>query len=151
MFTDQPCALQRHLIRPMHPLLGQEYSRLKVSHQFICFGALLHDNSPPDPLNVQCRNESIIEMSHIVFEWKSAGIHLLGKETFRKIDQEVLGALNEQDKKIYILHMWLQKAQAKATYRVLVELFESMSNNAAANAVRKLAAQHSADCGKSCI
>ncbi|KAL5508890.1 hypothetical protein EMCRGX_G004152 [Ephydatia muelleri] len=103
-----------------------------------------------DPLNALCKNETIFEMSHVPFDWKSVGIHLLGTESFWKIDQELLGALNEQEKKISILHMWLEKAQAKATYRVLVELFESMRNTAAANAVRKLATLHSAD-GGHCI
>ena len=65
-------------------------------------------------------------MSNVPFDWKGVGIHLLGTESFRKIDQELLDALNEHDKKIKILHVWLDKAQAKATYRVLVELFESM-------------------------
>lgn len=111
----------------------------------------LHEISPPDPLNAQCKNETIFEMSHVPFDWKSVGIHLLGTEFFRKIDQELLGALNEQEKKISILHMWLEKAQAKATYRVLVELLESMRNTAAANAVRKWATLHSADGGKSSI
>ena len=114
----------------------------------------MHNKSPSDPLNVQCKKESyrILGIFNAIHDWKTVGMSLLGIESFQKIDEDILSALeSDQERMIKVLHMWHERKGVEATYAVLVQLFESISNHDAANAVRAFAMKESNYHGKYCI
>ena len=112
----------------------------------------MHNESSLDPLNVQCRKESLKEMSNVIHDWRTVGMNLLGTESFQKIDIDVLSTLEaDQERMIKILHTWHEVKGVEATYAVLVQLLESTNNHDAANTVRALAMENSDDHRKYCI
>ena len=112
----------------------------------------MHNKSSLDPLNVQCRKESLNKMSNAIHDWKTVGINLLGTASFQKIDIDILSVLqSDQERVIKILHTWHEVKGVEATYAVLVLLFESTNNHDAANTVRELALENSDDHRKYCI
>ena len=144
--------MQRHKKTNLYHLPVQQDSPLKVSAIVLLHMSDIHTVSPLDPLNVQCRKESFHKISNAIRDWKSVGTSLLGFESFQKIDQELLSALeSDQDRMIKILHTWHERKGAEATYRVLVKLLESTSNHDAANALRAFAMAESDMLGKYCI
>ena len=89
-----------------------------------------------DPLDLQCSEEHIYEISTLSIEWKMLGKRLIGLQTTEDIDREEHSEQNKRDK---MLEKWLEMKGSKATYRVLIEALQRIKNVQAAEAVQKLA------------
>ena len=63
------------------------------------------------------------------------GRRLVGEQTIRDIDRE---EQSEQRKRDKMFQRWLEMEGSKATYRVLIGVFEEVRNHQAAEAVKAL-------------
>ena len=88
-----------------------------------------------DPLDSQC---SVKHMNTVAatcpFDWKVVGRRLVGEQAIEDIDREQQGEQRKRDK---MFQKWLEMEGSKATYRVLIGVFEEINNVQAAEAVKK--------------
>ena len=69
------------------------------------------------------------------FDWKVVGRRLVGEQAIVDIDREEQGEQRKRDK---MFQKWLEMEGTKATYRVLIDVFEEVKNHQAAEAVKAL-------------
>ena len=69
------------------------------------------------------------------FDWKVVGRRLVGEQAILDIDREEQGEQRKRDK---MFQKWLEMEGTKATYRVLIDVFEEVKNHQAAEAVKAL-------------
>ena len=92
--------------------------------------------NPLDPLESQCSVEHInTVIETCCFDWKVVGTRLVGEQTIEDIDRE---EQDEQRKRAEMFQIWVLMEGTKATYRVLIDVFEDIKNYQAAEAVRSL-------------
>ena len=70
-----------------------------------------------------------------VSDWKVVGRRLVGEQAIVDIDRDEQG---EQRKRDRMFQKWLEMEGSKATYRVLISVFEEVKNFQAAEAVKAL-------------
>ena len=89
-----------------------------------------------DPLDVQCSEDHIHEISKFSMNWKMLGKRLIGVQTTEDIDREEHIEQNKRDK---MLEKWLEMNGSKATYKALINALQRIENVKAAEAVQRLA------------
>ena len=91
--------------------------------------------TPLDPLDLQCRDEHMNKIAvDCAFDWKVVGRRLVGNSV-EDIDRE---EKDEQRKRDMMFQKWREMEGPKATYRVLIGVFEQVKNYQAAEAVKAL-------------
>ena len=69
------------------------------------------------------------------FDWRVVGRRLVGELAIKDIDREEQGEQRKRDK---MFQKWLEMEGSKATYRVLIGVFEEINNHQAAETVKAL-------------
>ena len=101
----------------------------------------VHALSVPDPLDSQCDDEHLLKVSATVsFNWKVIGRRLVGIKNVQDIDREEEQC--EQEKRDEMFEKWKEMKGSKATYRVLIDVFEEVKNPLAAHAVREIVSRN---------
>ena len=91
---------------------------------------------PLDPLDSLCSVEHMNTVAVTCsFDWKVVGRRLVGDQAIEDIDKE---EQSEQRKRDKMFQKWLEMEGSKATYRVLIGVFEEVKNHQAAETVRSL-------------
>eukprot|EP00731_Ephydatia_muelleri_P037955 Em0610g2a len=94
-----------------------------------------------DPLDSQCDDEHLLKVSATVsFNWKLIGRRLVGIKTVQDIDRKEEQC--EQEKRDEMFEKWIEMKGSKATYRVLIDVFEEVKNPLAAHAVREIVSRN---------
>eukprot|EP00731_Ephydatia_muelleri_P002792 Em0001g2792a len=94
-----------------------------------------------DPLDSQCDDEHLLKVSATVsFNWKVIGRRLVGIKNVQDIDREEEQC--EQEKRDEMFEKWIEMKGSKATYRVLIDVFEEVKNPLAAHAVREIVSRN---------
>ena len=92
--------------------------------------------TPLDPLDSQCSVEHMNKVAlSFNFDWKVVGRRLVGEQAIEDIDREEQGEQRKRDK---MFLKWLEQEGTKATYRVLIGVFEEVNYHQTAEAVRSL-------------
>ena len=89
-----------------------------------------------DPLDCQCSDEHIYKIASLDFNLKAVAKRLVGPQLAKDIMDKV--ELTDQDKRDEVLEMWLKVKGPNATYKELVDLFETLKCKETANAIRML-------------
>ena len=89
-----------------------------------------------DPLDSQCSVEHMNTVAATCFfDWRVVGRRLVSEQAIVDIDREEQGEQRKRDK---MFQRWLEIEGPKATYRVLIGVFEEINNHQAAAAVKGL-------------
>ena len=101
-----------------------------------------------DPLDLQCSDEHMNKVAATCdFDWKVVGRRLVGEQAIVDIDREEQGEQRKRDK---MFQKWREQEGSKATYRVLIGVFEEVKNHRAAEAVKTLVVPIASAEGRGC-
>ena len=89
-----------------------------------------------DPLDCQCSDEHIYKIASLDFNLIVVAKRLIGPKLAKDIFDKV--ELSDQEKRDEVFETWLKVKGPNATYKELVNLFETLKCAETANAVRML-------------